>query len=132
MIGAMVDRLITRQIAALVIALGVFLSGAVPAWASATMSNDGSMTSRMETMMPGMDMQNNSIGDKGSAGKQVPCKGMDNSCAVCSGCAVNVGLAPQFSLAALFFHRTIGLIVAEAKPDGLTTAPDLPPPILHA
>ncbi len=128
----MFDRLITRQIAALVIALGVLLSGAAPAWAGATISNDGPMSSGMEMMMPGMDMQNNCMPDKDFAGKQAPCKSTDNSCAVCVSCAVNVGLAPQFSMAALVYHRTTCLFVADAKPDGLTTAPDLPPPILRA
>lgn len=128
----MFDRLITRQIAALVIALGVFLSGAAPAWAGATTSSSGSMSSGMEMMMPGMDMQNNCMADKGLAGKQAPCKSTDNSCTVCAGCAVNVGLTPNFSPAASLYHRSTGLFAANAKPDGLTTAPALPPPILRA
>jgi hypothetical protein len=132
MVSAMFDRLITRQIAALVIALGVFLSGAAPAWAGATMSGGEPMSSGMEMMMPGMDMQSNCMPDNSLTGKQAPCKSTDNSCTICVGCAVNVGLAPQFSMAALAYHRTTGLFVADAKPDSLTTAPDLPPPILRA
>jgi hypothetical protein len=128
----MFARFFGRQIAALTLALGVFLSGAAPAWAGATMSNGGSMSPGMEMMMPGMDMQNNCMADKGLAGKQAPCKGTDNSCAACVGCAVSAGLAPQFSIAALAYHRTTGLFVADARPDGVATAPDLPPPILRA
>ncbi len=132
MVLAMFDRLVTRRIAALVVALGVFLSGAAPAWADATMSGKGSMTSGMAMMMPGMDMQNSCMPDKDSSGKQAPCKSTDSSCTVCAGCAVNVGLTPNFSPMALLYSRNTGLFVADAKPDGLTTAPALPPPILRA
>jgi hypothetical protein len=129
---AMFDRFVARQIAALVVALGVFLSGAAPAWADATMSGKGSMSSGMAMMMPGMDMQNSCMPDKDSSSKQAPCKGSDSSCAVCAGCAVNVGLTPNFLPVALLYHRDAGLFVADAKPDGLTTPPALPPPILRA
>jgi hypothetical protein len=132
MVRTMFDRLVTRQIAAIVVALGVFLSGAAPAWADATMSGKGSMTSGMAMMMPGMDMQNSCMPDKNSSDKQAPCKSTDSSCAVCAGCAVNVGLTPNFSSGALLYHRSAGLFVADAKPDGLTTPPALPPPILRA
>ena len=132
MVRTMFDRLVTRQIAALVVALGVFLSGAAPAWADASMSRNGSMSPGMAMMMPGMDMQNSCMPDKDSSGKQTPCKSTDSSCAVCAGCAVNVGLTPNFSLVALLYHRSTGLFVADAKPDGLTTPPALPPPILRA
>ena len=132
MVLAMFDRFVARRIAALVVALGVFLSGAAPAWADAAMSGNGSMSSSMAMMMPGMDMQNSCMPDKDSSGKQAPCKSTDNSCAVCAGCAINVGLAPHFSPVALLYHRSTGLFVADAKPDGLTTAPALPPPILRA
>jgi hypothetical protein len=132
MVRLMFDRLVMRQIAALVVALGVFLSGAGPAWADSTMSGNGSMSSGMAMMMPGMDTQNNCMPDKNSSGKQAPCKSTDSSCAVCTGCAVNVGLTPSFSPVALLYHRSAGLFVADEKPDGLTTAPALPPPILRA
>jgi membrane protease subunit (stomatin/prohibitin family) len=134
MVRTMFDRLITRQIAAMIVALGVFLGGAAPAWASAAMPVGGSMSPAMSMMMPGMDMSNNCMGsqDKGSPGKQAPCKSTDNSCAVCAGCAINVGLAPNFSPVALICQRSAGLFVADAKPDGLTTPPALPPPILRA
>ena len=83
-------------------------------------------------MMPGMDIQNGCMPDRGSPGKQAPCKSTDNSCSVCTGCAVNVGLAANFSLAALLYQGDTGQFVADTKPDGLMTAPALPPPILHA
>ena len=134
MVRTMFDRLVTRQIAAMIVALGVFLSGAAPAWADATMSGKGSMSSGMSMMMPGMDMSTNCMGsqDKGSPSKQAPCKSTDNSCTACAGCAVNVGLTPSFSPVALLYYRSAGLFVADAKPDGLTTPPALPPPILRA
>jgi hypothetical protein len=124
----MFDRLVTRQIGALVVALGIFLSGAPPAWADATMSGKASRSSGMPMMMPGMDMQNSCMPDKYSSGKQAPYKSTDSCCAVCAGCAVNAGLTPSFSLVALVYHRNAGLFVADAQPDGLTTAPAIPPP----
>ena len=134
MVHAMFDRLVTRQIAAMILALGIFLSGAAPVWADATMSSKGSMSSGMSMMMPGMDMSTNCMDgqDKSSPSKQAPCKNTDSSCAVCAGCAVNVGLTPSFSPETLVYHRSAGLFVADAKPDGLTTPPALPPPILRA
>jgi hypothetical protein len=127
----MFARFFGRQIAAAALALGILLSGVGPSLAAPAAGGKASMPG-MAMMMPGMDMQNSCMPDKGSPGKQAPCKGTDNSCAVCVGCAVNTGLAPNFSLAALLYHRDTGLFVAEENPDGLTTAPDLPPPILHA
>lgn len=132
MVFAMFDRFVTRRIAALVVALGIFLSGSAPAWADVAMSGKGSMSSGMAMMMPGMDMQNSCMPHEDSSGKQAPCKSTDNSCSACAGCAVNVGLAPQFSAASLFYHRDAGLFPAAAKPDGVPTAPALPPPILRA
>jgi hypothetical protein len=134
MFRAMVGRLFIRQFAALVVALGVFLSGAAPAWAGAIASGDGAISSGVAMMMPGMDMQGNCMSsmDKSSPAKQAPCKNTDNSCSACAGCAVNIGLAPQFSAASLFYQRDTGLFTAAARPDGLAIAPDLPPPILRA
>lgn len=128
----MFDRLVTRQIAALIVALGVFLSGAAPAWARAVIPRDGSMSSGLAMMMPGMDMQKSCVSDKETSGKQAPCKGSDNSCAVCVGCAVNAGLTPNFLPATLLDHSDAGAFAADAKLDGLTTAPALPPPISRA
>lgn len=132
MICSMFDRHVTRQIAALFIALGLIFGGAAPAWAGVTMPAKEASTSGMAMMMPGMDMQKGCMSDKDSSGKQAPCKSTDGSCAICSGCAVNAGLTPNFSPVNLVYHRSVGLFVADAKPDGLTTAPALPPPILHA
>ena len=134
MVCTIFDRLFPRQIAALVVALGVFLSGAVPAWAGMTMSCERSMSSGMSMVMPGMNVSNDCMGclDKSSLGKRAPCKGIDGSCTVCTSCAINVGLAPNFSPVTLPYHRSTGPFLADAKPDGLTTAPALPPPILRA
>lgn len=137
MFRVMFDRLITRRIAALVVALGVFLSGAAPAWAGAVMAGDGSMSSRMTMSMPGMDMQSACMGtpdkatlDKSSPVKHAPCKGSDSSCAVCAGCAVNVGLMQNFAPVVLLYSRTAGVFTGDAEPDSFATAPALPPPIL--
>lgn len=130
----MFARFLGRRVAALVVALGVFLSVAVPAWAGVAMSCEVSMSSGMSMVMPGMNVSNDCMGclDKNSPGKQAPCKSIDGSCTVCSSCAINVGLAPNFSPVTLLYHRSTDLLLADAKPDGLTTAPALPPPILRA
>jgi hypothetical protein len=128
----MFDRHVTRRIAALFIALGLILGGAAPAWAGVGMPAKGASASGMAMMMPGMDMQKDCMSDKDSSGKPTPCKSTESSCAVCSGCAVNAGLTPNFSPVNRVYHRNVGLFLADAKPDGLTTAPALPPPILRA
>lgn len=132
----MFDRLVARRIVALIVALGVFLSGVAPAMAGAA---GGAMSSGMTMTMPGMDMQSACIRtmnkanlDKSSPVKQAPCKGADNSCAVCAACAVNVGLAQHFAPVDLLSSRAAALFGPDAEPDSFATTPALPPPILRA
>src|SRR5258706_2590447 len=90
MLPVMFARFLGRQVAAVVVALGVFLSGAAPAWAT---SGGERSVPGMTMMMPGMAMDNACMGGKDAPAKQAPCKSTDSSCAVCTACAVNVWLA---------------------------------------
>ena len=135
MVRAMFGRFLGRQVAAVVVALGVFLSGAAPALAMPALGDMGSMPG-MSMMMPDMAMQTGCAGmampDKGTPTKQSPCKGSDGSCAVCAGCAVNIGLVPEIAPAALLYHRDSGVFAGNANPDGIASPPALPPPIFRA
>ena len=126
MVCAMFGRFLGRRVAALIVALGVFLSGAAPALAMPVMGDMGSMPG-MSMMMSDMAMP-----DKGAPAKQAPCKSNDGSCAVCAGCAVNIGLAPEIVPAVLLYHRDSGVFAGNVNPDGFTSPPALPPPILRA
>ena len=135
MVRDMFGRFFGQRVAALVVALGVFLSGAAPALAMPVMSDMGSVPG-MSMMMPDMAMQSGCAGmampDKGTPTKQAPCKGSDGSCAVCAGCAVNIGLVPEITPAALLYHRDSGVFAGNANPDGIASPPALPPPIFRA
>lgn len=120
-----------RQIAALVVALGVFLSGAAPALAAPT-SGDSSVPG-MTMMMPGMAMDKSCMeSGKTMPGKGTPCKGSDSSCAVCTSCAVNVALVLNLVPVPVFHQHNAGLIGANVNLDGIASPPALPPPILRA
>jgi hypothetical protein len=131
----MFGRFFGRRVAALIVALGVFLSGAAPALAVPVMGDMGSMPG-MSIMMPDMAMQSGCAGmvmpDKGAPSKQAPCKSNGGSCAVCAGCAVNIGLAPEIVPASLLYHRDSGVFAGNVNPDGVASPPALPPPILRA
>jgi len=133
MLPFMFARFLGRQVAALVVALGVFLSGAAPAWAVPT-SGGGNSMSGMTMMMPGMTMDNACVKmmGKNTPAKQNPCRGSDSSCAVCASCAINVGLVPDLSPASILYHRSSGVFARAVNPDGIASPPALPPPILHA
>lgn len=115
----------------MIVALGVFLSGAAPAWARP--ASGGNPTPGMTMMMPGM-MMDSSCMESGKAmpGKQAPCKGSDSSCAVCTSCAVNVALVLDLVPVTAFYQHNSGLIGADINPDGIASPPALPPPILSA
>ena len=129
----MFGRFFGRRVAALIVALGVFLSGAAPALAVPVMGDMGSMPG-MSMMMPDMAMQSGCAGmtmpDKGGPAKQMPCKSGDGSCAVCAGCAVNIGLVPDVAPAAMLYHRDSGMFAGNVNPDGIASPPALPPPII--
>ena len=130
-VWSMFSGFLGRQVAALVVALGVFLSGMAPTWAMPT--NGGNSTPGMTMMMPGM-MMDSSCMESGKAmpGKQAPCKGGDSSCAVCTSCAVNVALVLDLVPVPALYQRNAGLVGANVNPDGITSPPALPPPILRA
>ncbi|HWC62500.1 MAG TPA: hypothetical protein VG501_02680 [Rhizomicrobium sp.] len=132
MVRAMFGRFLGRRVAALVVALGVFLSGAAPALAMPAMDSMPGTS----MMMSDMAMQDGCAGmamaDKGAPAKQAPCKSNDGSCAVCAGCAVNIGLAPEIVPASLLYRRDSGVFAGNVNPDGFGSPPALPPPILRA
>jgi hypothetical protein len=132
MVRVMFGRFLARRVAALLMALGVFLSGAAPALA---MPTKGSMPST-SMMMSDMAMQDGCAGmampDKDAPAKQAPCKSNDGSCAVCAGCAVNIGLTAEIAPAALLHRRDSGVFIGNVNPDGIASPPALPPPILRA
>ena len=128
----MFGRFLGRQVAALIVALGVFLSGSAPAWANPA-SSGNSVPAMTMTMMPGMTMDSSCMeSGKAMPGKQAPCKGSDSSCAVCTSCAVNVALVLDLVPVTALYQHNSGLIGADVNPDGIVSPPALPPPILHA
>jgi hypothetical protein len=124
----MFARFFGSQIAAFVLALGIVLSGVGPTCATPPADHD-SMPG-MNMVMADMPMPSDAAMDKSSPDKQIPCKGSDNSCAVCIACAVNVG-APQRFLPVLFYHGEVRALSREASRNGIATPPAHPPPILH-
>jgi hypothetical protein len=119
-----------RQIAALVVALGVFLGGVGPSWAVPVASSEESQSATAMTLadmpMPCAEMMGNT-----SPVKQMPCKGSDSSCGVCISCAVNA--VPQgFLPVALLYQGEIRAVSRDANRTGVAAPPPLPPPILHA
>ena len=80
-----------RQVAALIVALGVFLSGAGSAW-SAPASGANSMPAMAMAMLDmAMDKSCMEVG-KAAPDKQTPAKSSDSSCGVCISCATNIAL----------------------------------------
>jgi len=129
-VRTMFAQAIGRQIAALVVALGVFLGGMGPSWAVPAASSDNSRAALAMTMTD-MPMSCAEMMGNTSPAKQMPCKGSDSFCAVCIACAVNV--VPQgFSPVRLFYHGEIHAFSRDANRNGVATPPPLPPPILHA
>lgn len=125
----MFAQAIGRQIAALVVALGVFLGGVGPSWAVPAASSGTSrpaMTMAMNDMpMPCAEMMGNT-----SPAKQMPGKDSGSSCAVCIACAVNVmpqGLLPV----TLIYQGEIRVVSRDASRNGVAILPPLPPPIRH-
>src|SRR3954465_14207609 len=86
----MLDQL-TRQAAALIIALCVFLNGAAPACAMP--ASDGNSMPGMTMLMQDMTMDQSCM-DMGKAAtdKHAPSKGSESSCAMCTSCATSIVL----------------------------------------
>ena len=125
----MFAQAIGRQIAALVVALGVFLGGVGPSWAVPAASSDTSRPA-VTMIMTDMPMPCAEMMGKASPAKQMPCKDVGSSCAVCIACAVNV--MPQgFSPVTLFYQGEVRVVSRDASRNGVATPPPLPPPIRH-
>jgi hypothetical protein len=124
-------RLFTRQIATLVLALGVFLGAAGPSWAIPSMAGDDSMPADMSMMMPGMAMQNccKPTAERGTPSKNAPCKNTDGSCALCTACALPIALLQESSLAELLYRSGETVLTHNVNRNGIATPPALPPPI---
>jgi hypothetical protein len=119
-----------RQIAALMLTLGLFLGGLGPSWAVSAASSDSSQTAIAMTMTD-MAMPSAEMVGKTFPAKQMPCKDGGSSCAVCIACAVNV--MPQgFSPVTLFYQGEVRVVSHDANRNDVATPPPLPPPILHA
>jgi hypothetical protein len=124
-------RLLTRQIATLVLALGVFLGAAAPSWAVPSMPGDDAMPSGMSMMMPGMAMQNccNPTAERGAPNKNAPCKNIDGGCALCTACGLPIALLSEASLAELLYRSGETVFTHNVNRNGIATPPALPPPI---
>ena len=122
----MFGRFFGRQIAALVVALGVFLSGAAPVGA---MPVSGSIMPSMTMTMPGMDKSCMEMG-KATPGKQTPSKGSER--AVCVSCATTIALALDLVPVPSLNRNSDRLIGANVNLDGIASPPALPPPIFRA
>jgi hypothetical protein len=132
MVHAMVARPFARRIVTLVLALGVFLSGAAPSWAMPTIPAIGTMPAGVSMSMPGMAMQTACTPDRGTPTKNAPCKNTDSSCAVCTACAVPVVLLQQTSPVRLTLHGQDAVFPQDVNRNGIAVLPALPPPILSA
>lgn len=129
MVGSMIDRFFGRRVAALIVALGVILSGTAPAWAMPAAGNG----SKMAVTMPGMAMDTSCMEmGKAAPGKQVPTKSSDASCGACISCAPNIALVLDLVPLPILHQYGDSLIGADANPDGIASPPALPPPILRA
>ena len=143
----MFNRVLGRRIAALVVALGVFLSGTAPVLAMPAridMTPATGMSMAMDMAMQSgcadMAMAPTSAPSDGAMmnisksvpDKPMPCKNSDGSCALCAGCAVSIGLLPEIAPANLLSYRQASLIAGDVNPDGHASPPALPPPILRA
>ena len=118
-----------RQVAALVVALGMFLGGVGPSWGVPEASTDTSSSTMAMTMtdtpMPCAEMMGNT-----SPAKQLPAKNSGSSCSGCIACAVNV-VSQGFSPVTLVYQGEIRVISRDASRNGVATPPPLPPPIRH-
>lgn len=134
MFPTMSARLFTRQIVTLVLALGVFLSGAAPSWAMPVMWGKGSMPSDMSMTMPDMTMQNSGLGtsEHGTPSKNAPCKSSDGSCTVCTACALPIVLVQDSSPIRLLDSGDEAVFAQDVNHNGIAVLPALPPPILRS
>src|SRR5258706_15431492 len=130
----MLVRLFARRIVTFVLALGIFLSGAAPGWAMSGVAGNGSKSASMSMMMPGMMMDGACMGmpDKGAPSKGIPCKSTDASCAVCTACALAVGLLKDSLPVQLLVRGSDPVFPQDVNRNSISVLPALPPPILRA
>lgn len=127
----MLASLFARRVGALVVALGILLSGAAPAVSAPADSNKPMPGMTMN--MPGMMMDNSAMdAGKATPEKHLPCKDCDNGCVVGTSCAGNIALVLDLMPVPVSSHRNAGLIGPDTAPDGIASPPALPPPILAA
>lgn len=125
----MFARIFGRQVAALIVALGVILGAVGPAWAMP--SSDANSAPGMSMMMPGMAMDSSCMEmGKAAPGKQAPVKGSD--CAVCTSCATNITLVLDLVPVPSLYRNSDSLIGANVNLDSIASPPALPPPIFRA
>jgi hypothetical protein len=125
MMHTMLHRLFTRHIIAVIVAVGVVLSGTAPGWAA--MPANGSMSDGM-SMMPGMATQNDCMGaaEHSRTGKNLPCKNADNNCGMCVTCGIPISGA---LLSERLSRRSEAVFTQDVNRNGIATLPALPPPI---
>jgi hypothetical protein len=120
-----------RQIATFIVALGLLLNVMAPVCAMPVMP--AHTDPAMMMAMPGMAMDQDCM-DMGKSvpEKQKPGKTHDSSRAVCTSCAVMMGLVPDAIVAPHPAQHRFGVAGADANPDGIASPPALPPPISRA
>jgi hypothetical protein len=119
---------------AVVLASGVLLLGAVPAWTATIAGRDSNMPDMAMVMMPGMSGPCNCADMMGKSmpANKMPCKNCNLCYAVCTALGANSGVFQQFAwVISLGIGETL-LFAPDASADGIATPPALPPPILRA
>lgn len=131
----MLSRLVARQIVSVVLALGIFLSGAAPSWAASLLLpvKDTKPTS-ISMAMPGMAMPDcMTMMGKSTPKQNAPCKSPDGGCAaVCTSCALPVALIDETVPAPVLLGDDDGVFANDMNRSDISTPPALPPPILRA
>lgn len=134
MFRAMLTRL-ARQLGIIVLALGVFLSGMAPAWATPSTSPSKDTTfAGMSMTTPGRAMQNDcmSVMAKNTPAKHVPCKSSGNCCAaVCTSCAVLIAAIDETAAPLMLRDGDENAFAYDVNCSGISNPPALPPPILR-
>lgn len=127
-------RLLARKIMAVVLASGVLLLGAIPAWTATIAGSDSNMPNMTMVMMPGMPGPCNcdDMAGKSAPAEKMPCRNCNLCYAVCAAFAANNGVFQQSPLAASPDFRWNQISMLNASLEGIDHPPALPPPILRA
>ena len=116
-----------RRIIALIVALGVCLSGTLPVLAAP----DAAVPFPCSMMMPGMPMPAASMtAQKHAPVRNLPCNNTGCGCCLAGTCAMPAGLMPAASVSTLCQFGEISFL--DESLDGISRRPSLPPPIPHA